>query len=144
MTITAITMPLLNPSVRQRVPFADTLLYINNIGYFHPIAQFQYHTGASIKYIENYLHKFGSQKDVFSNCCPSKSTNKVSEALKTQVALVKQNEWESDPSWNNFTAAAKNHCIDEHKIQIKAGGAQHVVDKSNFNFFEDAPPKPFL
>jgi hypothetical protein len=46
------------------------------------MAQYQYHTEAMIKYMENYLEEFHCHKDVFSPFRDSKSTKKVSEAVK--------------------------------------------------------------
>jgi len=37
----------------------------------------------------------------------------VSEALKKQLTLNKPEERESDTMWNNLSAAAKHHRIDE-------------------------------
>jgi hypothetical protein len=48
--------------------------------------------------------------------------------------LDKQEEWESDPAWNNLSAAAKRRWVDEDKTQIESEIAQHLVDESDFNF----------
>jgi len=83
---------LLNPSVSQRIPFTEALLCVKNFVYFHLMAQYWYHTEATIHYIENYLEEFHPHKDVFSRFCSSKSTKQVSEALKNQLTLDKQEE----------------------------------------------------
>jgi hypothetical protein len=84
--------------------------------------------------MENYLEEFHLHKDVFSRFRASKTTKKVSEALKKQLTLDKQEERESDPAWNNLSAAAKRRRIDEDKMQIESEIAQHLVDESDFNF----------
>jgi len=83
--------------------------------------------------MENYLEEFHSQKDEFSPFCGSKSTKMVSEAFKKQLTLDKQEEWVSDPTWNNISVAAKSHRIDEDKTQIKSGITQHLVNEQDFN-----------
>ena len=84
--------------------------------------------------MENYLEEFHRHKDVFSRFRASKSTKKVSEALKKQLTLDKQEERESDPAWNDLSAAAKCRRVDEDKTQIKSEIVQHLVDESDFNF----------
>ena len=125
---------LLNPSASQRIPFTEALLCVKNLVYFHLMAQYRYHTEATIEYMENYLEEFHRHKDVFSRFRASKSTKKVSEALKKQLTLDKQEERESDPAWNNLSAAAKRRRVDEDKTQIESEIAQHLVDESDFNF----------
>jgi len=98
------------------------------------MAQYQYHTEAMIKYMENYLQEFHRHKDVFSRFRASESTKKVSETLEKQLASVKQEEWESDPPWNNLSAAAKWCRVVEEKTQIEWEIAQHLVDELDFNF----------
>jgi len=98
------------------------------------MAQYRYHTEATIEYMENYLEEFHRHKDVFSRFRNSKSTKKVSEALKMQLTLDKQEERESDPAWNNDSAAAKRRRVDEDKTQIELDIAPHLVDESDFNF----------
>jgi len=39
--------------------------------------------------------------------------------MKTQLTLDKQKERESEPAWNNLSAAAKRGCVDEDKLQIE-------------------------
>jgi len=53
--------------------------------------------------------------------------------LKKQLALHKQEEWESDPAWNNHSAAAKRTRVYEDTMQIESEIAQHLVDESDFN-----------
>jgi hypothetical protein len=48
--------------------------------------------------------------------------------------LDKQEEWESDPAWNNLSAAAKHHRVDEDKMPVESEIAKHLVDESDFNF----------
>jgi hypothetical protein len=84
--------------------------------------------------MENFLEEFYCPKDVFSQFHTRKLTKKVSEALKTQLTLDKQEEQESDPAWNNHFAAAKHRCVDEDKTQIESDIAQHLVNESDFNF----------
>jgi hypothetical protein len=84
--------------------------------------------------MENYLEEFHCQKDEFSRLRASNSTKKVSESLKMQLTLGKQEARESDPAWNNLSAAAKRRHVDEDKTQIEWEIAQHLVDKSVFNF----------
>jgi len=72
---------LFNPSVSERIPFTEALLCVKNFVYFHLMAQYQYHTEAPIKYMENSLEEFHHHKDVFSQFHASKGTQKVSEAL---------------------------------------------------------------
>jgi len=127
---------LLNPSASQRIPFTEALLCVKNLVYFHLMAQYQYHTEATIEYMENYLEGLHRHKDVFSRFRASKSTKKVSEALKKQLTLDRQEERESDPAWNNFSVAAKCHRVDEEKTHIESEIAQHLVDESDFNFVE--------
>jgi len=125
---------LLYPLVSQRILFTQALLGVKNLVYCHLMAQYWYDTEATIEYIENYLEEFHCQKDVFSGFHASKSTMKVSEALKNQLTLDNQEERKSDPAWNNFSAAAKHRRIDEDKMQIDSEIAQHLVDESDFNF----------
>jgi len=70
-----------NCLVSRKIPFTEALLCVKNIVYFHLLAQYQYHTEAMIRYMENYLEEFHCQKDSFSPFCASKSSTKVSEAL---------------------------------------------------------------
>jgi hypothetical protein len=108
----------LNPSASERIPFTEALLCVKNLVYFHVMAQYRYHTEATIEYMENYLEEFHCHKDVFSRFRASKSTKKVQEALKKQLALDKQEERKSDPPWNNLSVAAKCCHVDEDKMQI--------------------------
>jgi hypothetical protein len=63
--IPVLAATLLNTVASQRIPFTEALLCINNLVYFHLMAQYWYHTEATIKYMENYL-AFHHHKDVFS------------------------------------------------------------------------------
>jgi hypothetical protein len=55
--------------------------------YFDHMAQYQYHTEATIEYMENYLEEFHHNKDVVSQFRATKSTRMVSDALKMQRTL---------------------------------------------------------
>jgi len=124
----------LKPLASQRIPFTEALLCIKNLVYFHLMAQYRYHTEATIEYLENLPEEFHRHKDVFSRLHSSKSTKKVWEALIKQHTLDKQEEWESDPAWNDLSAAAKRRRVDVDITQIESGIAQHLVDESDFNF----------
>jgi len=73
---------LLNPSDSQWILFTEALLCVKNLAYFHLMAQYRYQTEVIIEYMDNYLEEFYFHKDVFSQFRASKSTMKVSEALK--------------------------------------------------------------
>jgi len=77
------------------------------------MAQYWYHTEAIIEYMENSLEEFHCQKDVFCQFRTSKCTKKVSESLKMQSTLDKQGEQDSNPTWNNYSAAATRCHVDE-------------------------------
>ena len=49
---------LLNPSASEKIPFPEALLWVKNLVYFHYMAQYRYHTEATIEYMENYLEEF--------------------------------------------------------------------------------------
>jgi hypothetical protein len=59
---------------------------------------------------------------------------KVSEALKPQRTMDKQEEQESNPAWHNLSAAAMRRRLKDDETQIQAEIAQHLVDESDFNF----------
>jgi len=126
----------------QRIDFAEALLCIQNLVYFHIMAQYWYHAVAVIEYMENYLEELHHHKDVFSPFHASKST-KVSEAFKKQLTLNKQEEQESDPTWNNLSVAAKSRCMDEENTQIMSAITQHPVDELYFNFVQMHLPNHF-
>jgi len=54
--------------------------------------------------------------------------------LKKQLTLDKQEEWETDRVWQNLSAAAKCHRVDEDKTEFVSEIAQHHFDKSEFSF----------
>jgi len=126
---------LLNPSARQSIPIRQDLLHIKNLVYFHLMAQYGYHTKATIVYMENDVEEFHHHIDVFSWFRASKSTKKVLDAFKTQLTLDKLEARESDPSWNSHSVAAKCRRVDEDKTQIESEIEQHLVDKSDFNLW---------
>jgi hypothetical protein len=125
---------LLNTLASQTIPFTAALLCVKNLVYFHLIAQYRYHTEAMIEYMENYLEQFLRHNDDLSRYWASKSTKQVSEAFKMQLTLDKQEERESDPSWDNLSPAANRRCVDEDKTQIKSEIVPHLINKSDFNF----------
>jgi len=55
-----------NPSAIQRIPLTEPLFCIKNCVYFHLMAQYKYHTNATIKYMKNYVEQCHRQKDAFS------------------------------------------------------------------------------
>jgi len=111
---------LLNPSGSQKFPFTEALVCIENLVYFHRMAQYRYLTEVKIKKMENYLDEFQCHKHGFRQFRASKSTQKVSEAWKTQLTLNTQEERQSYPAWNWLSAAAKRDhvvagkCISRH------------------------------
>jgi len=115
-----IAATLLNPSVCERILFTGALLCVKNLVHFHLMAQYRYHTEATIECMENHLEEFHCQKDVFSRFRASKSTKNVLEALKKLLTLDKQEERESDPTWNNLSVAAKRRRVDEEKTKIES------------------------
>jgi hypothetical protein len=98
---------LLNPLASQRIPCTQALLCINTLVYFHLTAQYWYHTEATIKYKWYYLPAIPQQKDVLGRFRGRKSRKNVLEAMKKQLTLDKQEEWERAPAWNNLSAHAK-------------------------------------
>jgi len=96
-----------NSLATQRFPFTEALLCVKNLVYFHIKAQFQYHTEATIEYMENYLEEFHHQKDYFGRIHDSQSTKMVTEALEQHLTLGIHEERECDPARNNLSAAAK-------------------------------------
>jgi len=93
--------------------------------------------------MEGYLEEFHCHGDNFSRFHASKSTKKVLEALKKQLTLDRQKERESDPAWNNLSAAPKRRRVDEHKMQIESEIVQQLVDESDFNFVKMHPLNHF-
>lgn len=82
------------------------------------MSQYWYLTEATIEYMENHVEQYHSHKDVFSPIRTSKSTKNVLEHLKKQLTLDKQEEQESDHTWNDLPAAAKHCHVDEDTMQI--------------------------
>jgi len=105
-----------------------------NFVYFHLMAQYWYHTEATIEYMENYLEEFHRHMDAFSRVRSSKSTKNVSEALRKQLTSDRQEERESDLAWNDLSAAAMHCRMDADIMQIESEIAQHLVNKLDFNF----------
>jgi len=113
---------LLNPSASQRIPSIQALLYVCNFMYFHLMARYQYHTEATIEYMENYLEEFHCQKDVFSRFHTSKATKMVSEALKSNILWTNRRNWTVTPHGPIFqrlqkvVALMKIKCISSLKL----------------------------
>lgn len=82
-----------NSLVSPTIPFIEALFGLKNLVYFHLIAPYRYHTEDKTKYMENYLQDFHHYNDIPSQFHTSQSTNKVSEDLKKQRSLDKQEEW---------------------------------------------------
>jgi len=134
MIVWVVMATLFNSSASERNPFTEALLCIDNLIYFHIMAQYWYYHQDAIQYMAKYLEEFHHQKDGFGRFCPSKSIKMVFKALKMLFPVVKLEEWESDPAWNNLVAAAMWHGIDKDKIQFESEIAQHLVDESEVNF----------
>jgi hypothetical protein len=132
--ISVIAVTLLNTLGSQRIPFTEALLYVKKLLYFHRMAQYRYHTEATIQYVQNNQEECHLNNDVCSRCWASESTKKVSEALKKQLTLNKLEDWESDPGLNNPSAAAKHHRVDEDEMQIESEIGSNLVDESDINF----------
>jgi hypothetical protein len=86
--------------------------------------------------MENDREELYHQNDDVSQFPASKSTKKILEALKKHLTLDKQEEWESDPTWNNVSVAESCCPIRENKTQIKSEIGQHHVKESGFNFVQ--------
>jgi len=133
-SVPVLAATLINPSAGQRIPLTEALLCVMDLVYYHLMAQYWYHTEATIEYLENYLEEFHLHKHVFSRFRASKYTEKVSEALIMQLTSDKQEERESYLAWNNLSAPGKLRRVDEDRTQIESGIAQHLADESDFNF----------
>jgi hypothetical protein len=88
--VPVVVATLLHPSASQQIAFTDALLCFKNLVYFHCTAQHNYHTKTMIEYMENYLEDIHCHRDVFSRFYTSTSTKMVSESLKKQDSLGKQ------------------------------------------------------
>jgi hypothetical protein len=109
----------LNHLARQRNPFTEALLCIKNLVYCLRMAQYRYQTETTIAYMVNRREEFHRHNDVSTRFCARESTKKFSEALKKQLTSDKEEERESDPGWDNLSAAAKLRRFDDDKAQIK-------------------------
>jgi len=85
---------------------------------FHLMAQYRYHTEATLKYMENNVEEIHCHKDDFSRFHASTSTKKVSESLKKQLAFDTHKERARDPAWNDLSAARQRNRVDENQKQI--------------------------
>jgi metal-sulfur cluster biosynthetic enzyme len=61
-----IAVTLLNLSASQSIPFAEALLCIKNLGYIDLMAQYCYHTEATIEYMEDDLEDVPCHNNVSS------------------------------------------------------------------------------
>jgi len=109
-----------HPLSSHRVLFTESLSSVKNSVYFHPLAQYRYHTEATIKYMEKLLEEVHCHEDDFIWFRASKSPQKVSEAMKMQLTLDEQEEWRSDRAWNNLSVSAKCRRVDEESTQIES------------------------
>ena len=132
-----------DPSVSQRMAFTEALLYVKNLVYFDLMAQYRYHTEATIEYKEKHLEELQFSKEVFSQFWASTSTMKVSGALKKELTLHNQEERESDPVWNNRLAASKNRLIAENTTPSEWEIAQHLVNESDLHYVKMHPLNHF-
>jgi len=123
----------LNRLASQRIPFQEALLCIKNFVYVHLLAQYWYHTEATIEYMGNYLEELNHHQDVLSQYRASKTAKKVLEASKNQHILEKQEPMKSDPSWNNDSEAARCRPVDVDKMQVESDIALQPVEKSDIN-----------
>jgi hypothetical protein len=98
------------------------------------MAQYEYHTEAMIKYMENNLQEFHYHKDVFSQFHTGKSTKQVLKAFSKLCTLNKHDKGEGDSGWNNLSVAANGHHINEDETLIKSEIGQYHVDKSDLIF----------
>jgi hypothetical protein len=65
MLATVFAVTCLIPSASQRILFTEALLCIQNIAYFHHMAQNKYHTEGMIEYMQKYPEEYYRHKDVF-------------------------------------------------------------------------------
>ena len=100
------------------------------------MVQYRYHSEVMIEYMEKCWEEFHPEKDAFSQFRASKSTKMVSEALKSQLTLDKQEEQNSNCTWNNLSVTAMRRRVDEDKMQIESEIAQYLVDESDLNFVD--------
>jgi hypothetical protein len=68
--------------------------------------------------MENDREELYHQNDDVSQFPASTSTKKILEALKKHLTLDEQEEWESDPTWNNVSVAESCCPVRENKTQI--------------------------
>ena len=125
---------LLNLLVNQRIPFTEALLHVENFFYFRVMEQYLYYTDATIEYMKDYLEQIHCPTDVCILVQPIKFTKKVLGCLEEHRTLDKQKDQDSDPAWNNLSAAAKHSCVDEDQIQVKLQMAQNLVNELDFKF----------
>lgn len=88
--VSVLVATVLTPLASQRLHFTETLLYVKNIIYFHPMTQYWYHTAATIEYMKNYLKEFHWQKDIVIRFRAGKSTKKVSEVVEMPLLCTKR------------------------------------------------------
>jgi hypothetical protein len=122
-----------NTFASQWIHYPEALLYMENLVFIRLMAQYWYHTEAMIEYMEKYPEEFHCQWDAVISFRTSQSTKKVFGALNKQLTLNKQQEWESNHTWNNLSAAAKRYCIKHDKAHIDSEIAPHLVNISDNN-----------
>lgn len=113
MLATVFAVTCLIPSASQRILFTEALLCIQNIVYFHHMAQNKYHTEGMIEYMQKYPEEYYRHKDVFGWFGTSQFTKPVSEVLEQQLTLDQHKEQKSDPTWSELSAAAMRDCVHE-------------------------------
>jgi len=126
-------LTLLNPLASEIILFTKATLCFKHFVYFHLIAQYRYHTEATIEYIEKYQEESHYQKNQIWQFRTIVSIKTSSKACTIQPTLDTLLEWENDLTWNNVWAVAKCPCVDEGSMQIKSENAQHLVNKSDFS-----------
>jgi len=100
--VPVIGVTLSNPLASQMIPFTDALLCVKNFGYFHLVAQYRYHTEATIDYMQNYLAEIHRHKDVFSRFRARTFTKMVLEAFKSSELRTNSSNGRVTPLGTNF------------------------------------------
>jgi hypothetical protein len=119
----------LNPLESQRIRMTDPLLCVKILEYHHLIAQYLYHTEATIECMEDYLQDFHHQQDTSGQFRTNQSTKKVSEALIMLLNFDNLQEREWDPTGTVFLRLQDIVALKKMKRQIQQEIAQHFVDE---------------
>jgi len=122
-----------NTLVSQRIPFTKALFCVNNLAYSHLMTQDQYHTKATIEYMEKYLEEFHCHIDVFSWFHTCQLTKTILQAFKKQLTLDTLEDQVSDLASNNLLVAGKCPYVDDDETQIWSEIEKHHVNVSHFN-----------